>query len=495
MSDILTQRENSDILIHLSTKIPTDLLLETLKFIPIVQLQKIKLLNKRLHGVINTSNALFKLHFSKNIQNMKPWTRETLYNCTTFAQSALYKTMCRLVSFAPSIAFETSFTPTIPLITLNNLPIKTDSLTNSEKKLFKIQTGYIYDQKTCRNRPEFQIKWNTRIEHFEENLEKFFHYSKWKFILDEFPLYLAGGSVLACLRNTLNHSFAMARDLDFFVSNYYVKTKFHMNMIMEEIIDKLLEEKNQVIRVFADRSIRLKKEIDAYSAFHVVSIFVNFRQSTVKIPSSSNIFRNPAENLYICKNSNEFDQWIKHDKNIIVWRKMQFILRTGIDNRSNLLPTFDIDLCQVGFNGQKVQATPAAFRSMQTNTIISYTIKNNPINSKNTMKRNVKYIKNYKMQFLTPIAFEVHKMIDCCHTDKYQKEYDEWFFDQNNICICKFLNFMTRYTDRILTADELDTFIKIAKTKVNFDWFQIRKQFMNNLNLDSNILEEHDQII
>lgn len=474
--------EEEMILPLLLNKTTPDLILYTMQFLSIKKIQQIKFVNQALYLLINNGNRLFKIHFRNNTKNKIKitLTPELINDCATFTNASLYKTMCRLVSFQPMIAFQkSSFSYNLPLVTLNNYSIQKQNLTCLEKSLFKrkLETSY----NVLNNN-----KWNTEIEHFVKNMNSYFQYSKWKQLLYGHN-YLVGGAVLACLRKSLNQKFASERDLDFFVIHPYYNYNCYKDLQSQVRLNVYsiachCNDSCVIIKVPDNRD---KKKETAYNSFYIQSILINFNCNLQDMKMiKKHCKRKKKYSMFVPREEKNvlFIEWIKIKEKTAEWIKMQFILPQAIYTLTNLLRTFDIDLCQIAFDGQNIQSTPAALRSMQTDTIISYKIRNNPTNSQIILNRINKYVNNYNMELLEPLEFEKNKMMSNDKSEKelqqYKEQYEKWFCGDENINIQPFLDKMSEFVENMNTK-KLDIFKKNIKKAYNFDWFQMIKQFDN----------------
>ena len=474
------QINKTNILINLSKLVSADVLLETFKYLSLEQLQEIMFLNKKFYYSISYSNNLFRYYFLQHETNLKmsPWSKKSILECASFVNSPLYKTMCRLVSFKPTISFENEIKK-LPLIQLNGKKIEVTTLTKNEQHLFKIAdfcTTLQTNQETANYKSiaHETDKWNTHFGAFQKNLNLKFDYWWWKFILKH--CYLVGNSVLTCLLTGINRQHLPDKELNFWIHNIY--NKIEVKKYIYRVI-KRLGEKNTVISVPANCLHETTKSMALYPFFYQRIIFVHFRNYSKNLNSMKNFEDTDITNIHYI-DEKAFATWKQSKKEEFSWIKIQFIWFKGIYSLNTLLPTFYIDLSQIGFDGKNIQVTPAAYRSMQTNTIIIYKLKNNPINSENITSRVFKYTHDFKMTLLVPKQLELDSMLQKCNTKKkfheYEEQYNRWF--ENNECTYMYVQTL----QNTLQTSHLETCINVLKQYLNFDWFNIKHQFVELIN-------------
>ena len=143
------------------------------------------------------------------------------------------------------------------------------------------------------------------------------------------------------------------------------------------------------------------------------------------------------------------------------WTEFQFIYYNENTEESKILYGFDLDCCQAAFDGEKVLATYAFIQSINTNTMICYSMNDNIWLRHNYLLRIQKYIKRG------------HKLIinKKCILDK----------EQTGATIIKdryvALKWFKLRKDALKEATNLNTF----KDSNNNDWFGIKKDFIEYL--------------
>lgn len=185
------------------------------------------------------------------------------------------------------------------------------------------------------------------LKQFEKKMDEEFHLRKWRDVMDWESFFLVGGSVVKCL---LKESFeAKHQDLDFFF------TACDYNKCWKKVDEIANEMKKKGYKVqFGD-----------YGQY-VNSFEVSF-----------------------------------DGKNMI---KFQFIWYDDNFTREKLLNIFDLDCCQVGYDGRQVLSTYAFVQSITTRTTINYKLVNSKKDVETFQPRTVKYVKR-GFSLLVPKAF------------------------------------------------------------------------------------------
>lgn len=195
---------------------------------------------------------------------------------------------------------------------------------------------------------------------FIQKLDLLYHYSKWKDIIfqKQFQFILAGGSVLHCLRK-YNVQTTIG-DLDFFALHMtYEEYKSAINILLNKLHAKGFQ-------------FTVKK-----SSPIIINVYINFL--------------NENNNINIQLNQNEFEKWTK----------FQFIWMNKMNPSMLLTIIFDLEPCQVAFDGLSLFSTYAFIQSITTNTMINYKYAINQELVCLHERRNIKYI-NKGFVLLTP---------------------------------------------------------------------------------------------
>jgi hypothetical protein len=115
---------------------------------------------------------------------------------------------------------------------------------------------------------------------------------------------------------------------------------------------------------------------------------------------------------------------------------LQFIYHPSISSIQSYLFSFDLDIVQAAFDGQKVLSTWSFIRAINTGTFICYNLTNNLPTLKQSVIRIAKYFqKNYKLlyphEFVMRnfLSLEIHKLKNY-QGNYYSSNYHQ--FGQNN---------------------------------------------------------------
>eukprot|EP01083_Nonionella_stella_P026162 72020_1 len=242
---------------------------------------------------------------------------------------------------------------------------------------------------------------------FINRMNAYFHLEKWKHIL--FPskpswnrnFFLAGGSVLSCIRvHDENHSHCM-RDLDFFAISL-TERAFH-KQVWE--IATALSELGHVVLYDYDR--KTANPYDGIRQSCVRNIYVNFTANQSVVDPDIINYLEPIKVLNTIKDE-------------AFWTQFQFIW-TGAEYRDwSVLHIFDLDCSQIGFNGRDVLCTHAFVQSINTNTMINYKMTNHKLLIDSFSPRIIKY-HGRGFNLITPTAFDWK-----CTTDDTEMTISKW---------------------------------------------------------------------
>ena len=178
------------------------------------------------------------------------------------------------------------------------------------------------------------------IQQFTANLQQYYGYSAWKFILDQQnshkigSWFLAGGSVVGCINDNFSGNDSNS-DVDFF-SIKTTHSKFQTNVT--NIIEKLQHKYNN-ITVITNGSYGI-----------VINIYLQTQRQSLKL---------------------------------------QFIYCTANLTPFIILHQFDLDCCQIGFTGTEILCTHAFTQAWNSRTMIHYSFR------KKFNKKQIKRIKKY----------------------------------------------------------------------------------------------------
>lgn len=242
----------------------------------------------------------------------------------------------------------------------HNGTISTKILNNNNKHVEntrnKIQQKYTQDVSSINNP-------NTFIKRLNER----FFYKKWNDIVFTLPKYgkfcLAGGSVLYCI---LKH--VIPTETDSKLHGLKDLDIFALGMNEEQFIHNI----TTIIKTFKQRGYLVicnKSSGEAIYKPNITNVYVKINQYKTKVRKhhpNENTFDN---NINIIKNE-EYMNWIH----------LQFVYCGSFCKLFQILNIyFDIDACQVAFNGNEVLCSYAFIQSVSTMTIMSNSLINNPL--------------------------------------------------------------------------------------------------------------------
>lgn len=250
---------------------------------------------------------------------------------------------------------------------------------------------------------------------FEANLNKFFKFKKWKDLIDWKLFYLVGGSVLKCV---LKEPFkSRNQDVDFFfVGSDYQEYEDFINEFEDSADD------------FEAKEI---KEMGEYE----------FYDEKFGIKTNRDSHRLKLENQYVRSFHLKID-----DFSI----KFQFIFYHDKMKPNRIMNIFDLDCCQVGYNGEKVLCTFPFVQSINTGTMINYKLINSEDDVKNFLPRTKKYLER-GFELIYPHNFDKNllKYIEEGFEDKLKMKgpnhgfYSGFLFNNDSLQVCnQFLNLL-----------------------------------------------------
>lgn len=135
---------------------------------------------------------------------------------------------------------------------------------------------------------------------------------------------------------------------------------------------------------------------DGYPMRFVGQLYVNFKQTKTECISYKKFVDSGKQR----SNMKAIIATFKQDASLEDgWVSFQLILCLGISNYDQLLPSFDIDVCQMGFNGKEILGTSACVSGLASNTLICYRLLETNILETPRVK---KYVSNYDLNYLHP---------------------------------------------------------------------------------------------
>ena len=252
------------------------------------------------------------------------WTAKAFRHiCNNCGETGIANILKRIFPYKESWLYETWHPYNLPLINLNTSVYTKRVLNKYEKILFRTSNDGVLGISNEQSTGIF----NT-FPQFLALMDNWFSYYLWKDILVPGHVVVAGGSVVQCLK--AKQPLGGVQDIDIFIL-------------------KAREKENPRLPLAINTELKLEELL---SAKHIPWIRRNDTCATYKIHRVSTYI------IYLP------DQIIK----------MQLIHPICDQRLWQLLYGFDIDACQVGFDGHEISATSAFVESFRTMTTISYKI-------------------------------------------------------------------------------------------------------------------------
>lgn len=439
MAFILGAVNNSKNNLH----VPEDLFWYILEFCDINTLRLVKTCSKKCKDKVESSDKLFKIQFGSS--NLKPFSVETINNCMIFGKCDLFHDMMRLVSYNPLTLFHVHDRQ-IPILECLKADIKCSSLSEWETY------SYSFGDTNYKSNQEYDGKWNVNVAALEANLRTFCYYSKWQFLFYLFEggrIWLAGGMVAAALRKNVAKKLFDARDADIFVVGDAETYTITVGAILRTFAD-IME-----YPVVQDYLGLLTSSNYAFGT--VTTVYVNFSNDYVR--SELSCWARWQRNYL---GNHNVEQLIDDMQKEGGWIKFQFVHWKGFGSIKQVLCSFDLDICQVAFNGRSLALSYAARRSMETNTIVSYHM--NLGRKTRAMSRMLKYAVLHDMSILMPSCQEHEKVLQLQDLSKM------------NRCICSWASVLFSTTKfPIVTSKK---WFEITRLFFNSDYYQLQKRFL-----------------
>eukprot|EP01084_Bolivina_argentea_P303283 523579_1 len=153
------------------------------------------------------------------------------------------------------------------------------------------------------------------------------------------------------------------------------------------------------------------------------------------------------------------------------WQQLQFIHISEVSKPWSVLHVFDLDCCQVGFDGHNVLSTHAFMQSINTQTLLNYKFINNIHLQDLFTERTRKYC-HRGFNVISPIKFDVEETDD----EKWEQDYQVLIFWEHARSVAM---------QSVFIKDGNHAFKTYGGGKGSFglnnDSLGVRKQFMNFL--------------
>eukprot|EP01084_Bolivina_argentea_P097011 174386_1 len=267
-----------------------------------------------------------------------------------------------------------------------------------------------------------------------ERLNKYFHFHKWRFYMNWEKYNIAGGSLLKCVSANSFHS-SQKQDIDLF---YAFKNEQYAETIKN---NKLWA------HLFMDNMVDNGYAVIYHVTNHVIDVAVNFgcKSPNVRKVSFSEYMKENGYSKYMKENGYSKTEYesILNEK---TWVKFQFISLfdfpisvfismsdeygsydeiTTMDH-DNIISNFDLDICQIRFDGNDIFCTFAFIFAISSMTCISYKL---PLKTYFVIRytvdwcaffRAIKY-NNRGFTLLVPYEFDLDPLDSVLYSNWYKK--------------------------------------------------------------------------
>lgn len=275
----------------------------------------------------------------------------------------------------------------VKLIECNKLIVECKKFNKYELELFNEELGSDFDIIKLHSYKKICV--NKYISSMDIN----YNFNHWKSIIQQNPrLVIAGGSVL---QNLFFDKTTKHQDLDFFVLDYKTGDEDAFMLQLQNFT-------SSPIIVFQSGN---------YTMFHVKTYYVNFTKN-LSLLSENSINKSILKNKLIKEG---------------FWTRIQLIWHQAIRKKWHLLYLFDLDVCQIGFDGQKLFYTYSFLAAMQQQSIINYKIN---IFGIYILDRMYKYKERFGFALLLPKEF-IKSRLNGYLAQKGESWLQLWKFNPN----------------------------------------------------------------
>ena len=206
-------------------------------------------------------------------------------------------------------------------------------LNNLERKIFQLPFSNLCNTQVITGSSIFS-KFN-----FISNLNRVFYYNDWHLIFEKSIFIFSGGSMV----RSISKSFIQTGDIS--------------------DID---------LYAFGVTEDTFQNEINKFIMFFKSKGYIIFEDKVNLLLNNIYVKFNGSESKFLSKGSKNYNlHVIKSESG---WLQFQFILREDCNSLFDVLHGFDIDCCQIGFNGVDCFCTPACMQSLNTGSFISYSV-------------------------------------------------------------------------------------------------------------------------
>ena len=319
-----------------------------------------------------------------------------IYNILSnqFPTTLLFHIYSALIHFNPKFT-HMSNTRHLNLITLNNTIIHQKTIPSHYRQYFNYNNSNASSSTFSE-----QIPIHNTINIFQSNMNSWFHYRKWKDAITP-SMFIAGGCIAQAMFS--NSPINGIQDIDIFLLEPCTSTK-------NSYYDKTIKQFVQFLQSQSKDVIYINKYTPSawYNQHLITTIYVNFSTHT----THTNDHMTQLRIQYIIDNYEHF------------WTKFQFIGQPITSKKWQILSRFDLNCCQIGFDGHNVLATHACINAFATKSLLSYQCNNIGIP---WWKRADKYTSRFNLTCLTPKEFDPSTTIsDGFYMQEYAEKYIQY---------------------------------------------------------------------
>lgn len=371
----------------------SDLLSLMLPMISFDTVYALKLTHPDLHKYISKNNIAAKAVLCSYAPSV------VTYDCcralSLFNETTVFRFVARCLPYNWTIAFEYD---NIPVCSLNdNILNSVCCVSEEERIVYKSLNGGF-----PRN---IQRRWRWSINYLKRNLRNNY-YAHWQHLVTQYGLVLAGGSVVNNLHRFPRVTTAIQ---DFDLYNVECDSWLHFVPKVREIEENLrrqgfesfkMQLHSHVVSDNDNNNTVLNGVLSHYQFFKGYDLYVNFTSITPIFNSSHPRFQ-------------EFVRWSAQEKQTYLDTNEVFLIKfqllfSRFKDIGQIFSIFDIDICQVGWNGVSLVCSDAFKIARQSNTLISY--KANNFNGR-FANRVIKYTRRYQITPIFPKKFEFQMLM------------------------------------------------------------------------------------
>ena len=351
-----------------SNRINIELVINICSFLCIDDIIKIHLLNKYYKSQIGKNSVLCKQlfihYYKKSLNNIRSILIDykvkqyLLKVCSVFVHNNILNMYLRLIPYH----YEFNEFPSINVFQKSNLFI-TRALTKYELFFYKKSPITSWLNNNNKNKQSMYNKPSIHsFAQFKKNMNKLYYYSHWQVFLKKYKLFVGGGSILKCLSRLYSDQYSK-NIYDECIEIYSYQIDLYN---LEDIINEFI---SLMSTNFYCKLLKHKDEI--------TSIYIKQKHLQTNI---SNDYCDEMNKTIIYKEKN--------------WLQFNFIHFDYYTTIEQIIYSFDLDCCQLAFDGYNIYSSYSNIQSLNTGSFISYAC--GPKMAKYNLKRLFKYIdKNF----------------------------------------------------------------------------------------------------